>query len=200
MVSVIDSIKEHEVVFSKLSSLIPQIESFTSKLITCLQSGGKLLVFGNGGSAADAQHIAAELIGRYKKERIALPAIALTTDTSILTSLSNDYDFRYVFARQVQALCQPNDVVIGISTSGNSGNIIEGLKEAIKKGAYTCAFTGSTGGSLKELAHSCICVPSDTTARIQEAHIFIGHVICEKVENFYSLESHLNIESVIEVT
>lgn len=147
-----------------------------------LKTGNKLLIFGNGGSAADAQHIAAELVGRFKKERKGLPAIALTTDSSILTALSNDYSFDTVFERQVEALCMPGDVAIGITTSGNSPNVIRGLEKAHDMGATTVAFTGKNGGKVVEIAHYSFVVPSYDTARVQECHITLGHVLCEIIE------------------
>lgn len=147
-----------------------------------LKNNNKILFFGNGGSAADSQHIAAEFIGRFQKERRALPAIALTTDSSILTSLSNDYSFDIVFARQIEALGQKGDIAFGISTSGNSPNVIEGIKKAKEKGLLTISLTGCQGGKLAPLSEISIIVPSKTTARIQESHICIAHTICELVE------------------
>lgn len=147
-----------------------------------LKDGNKLLLFGNGGSAADAQHIAAEIVGRFKKEREALPAIALTTDTSILTAVGNDYGFERVFERQISALCMPGDVVIGITTSGNSPNVVRGLAKAHDLGATTVAFTGRDGGKVVEVAHYSFVVPSYDTARIQECHITLGHVLCEIID------------------
>ena len=148
----------------------------------CLSNGGKLLLMGNGGSAADCQHIAAELIGRFKKERKAIPALALTVDSSSLTALGNDYGFDTIFARQVEALAAPNDAVLGISTSGNSKNVILGLNIASKIGAKTIGLMGNDGGSMKDSVDIGIIVPSDDTARIQEVHISIGHIICEIIE------------------
>jgi D-sedoheptulose 7-phosphate isomerase len=147
-----------------------------------LAQGGKLLLMGNGGSAADAQHLAAELVGRYKRERKALSAIALTVDTSALTCLGNDYGFDSVFERQVEALARPGDVVIGISTSGNSENVVRGIRKANAIGAATIGFLGNDGGKLRGLVRLAIVVPSKDTARIQESHITIGHIICEIVE------------------
>ena len=148
----------------------------------CLSSGGKLLLMGNGGSAADSQHIAAELIGRSKKESKALPALALTVDSSSLTALGNDYGFESIFSRQVEALANPNDAVVGISTSGNSKNIIRALNLAREIGAKTIGLMGNTGGSMKDCVDIGIIVPSNDTARIQEVHITIGHIICEIIE------------------
>ena len=147
-----------------------------------LAQGGKLLLMGNGGSAADAQHIAAELIGRYKKERKAMPAIALTVDTSSLTALGNDYGFASIFTRQVEALAKKGDVVLGISTSGNSENVVRALECANKLGAVKIALLGKDGGQAQDHARLAIVVPSDDTARIQEVHITIGHIICELIE------------------
>src|SRR5262249_9567547 len=137
---------------------------------------------GNGGSAADAQHLAAEFVGRYKADRQGLPAIALTTDSSILTSVSNDYGYAHVFARQLEVFCQKGDVVIAISTSGGSPNIINGIETAKKRGAFTIGLTGARGRAFAEQVHLGFVVPSENVARIQEAHIFIGHNICELVE------------------
>ncbi len=147
-----------------------------------LKDGNKVILFGNGGSAADAQHIAGEIVGRFKRERRALPAIALTTDTSILTAVGNDYGFERVFERQVEALCMPGDIAIGISTSGNSPNVIIGLMKAHDLGATTIAFTGRDGGKLVDIAHYSFVVPSYDTARIQECHITLGHVLCEIID------------------
>jgi D-sedoheptulose 7-phosphate isomerase len=147
-----------------------------------LSAGGKLLLMGNGGSAADSQHIAAELIGRFKKERKAIPALALTVDSSSLTALGNDYGFESIFSRQVEALANPNDAIIGISTSGNSKNIIRALNLAREIGTKTIGFMGNDGGAMKDCVDIGIIVPSNDTARIQEVHITIGHIICEIVE------------------
>ncbi|NPA32734.1 MAG: D-sedoheptulose 7-phosphate isomerase [Aquificae bacterium] len=151
-------------------------------IATALKDKNKVILFGNGGSAADAQHIAAELIGRLKKERQPLPAIALTTDSSVLTALGNDYGFETVFERQIEALCFPGDIAIGITTSGNSENVIRGLKKAHELGATTIAFTGRNGGRVAQVAHYSFIVPSYETQRIQECHITLGHAICELVE------------------
>lgn len=162
-----------------------QIEAAIKVFTKALQKGNKILFFGNGGSAADSQHIAAELIGRFKKERRALPAIALTTDTSILTALGNDYGYDAVFARQIEALGKKGDVAVGISTSGNSKNVIEAVKKAKAMGLATVSLTGCGGGSLAKLTDIKLIVPSSDTARIQESHICIAHTICELVENHF---------------
>ena len=147
-----------------------------------LRTGGKLLFFGNGGSAADAQHLAAELVVRYQGNRPAIAAIALTTDTSALTAIGNDFGFDSVFARQVEALCRAGDVAIGITTSGNSENVIRGLQAARDAGAVTVAFTGEGGGRLAGQVDCGIFIPSTTTARIQEMHLMLGHVLCALLE------------------
>ena len=149
----------------------------------CLRGGGKLLLFGNGGSAADAQHLAAEFVGRFRIERQALPAIALTTDSSILTAVGNDYGFDQIFARQVQALGRPGDVAIGISTSGNSPNVTSAITQAAKQELKTIGLAGKDGGSLAKCVDISITVASTNVAMIQECHITIGHILCELVEN-----------------
>jgi D-sedoheptulose 7-phosphate isomerase len=151
-------------------------------LIAALQEGNKVLIFGNGGSAADAQHIAAEFVGRFAFDRPALPALALSVNTSCITAIGNDYGFDLVFARQIEALGRAGDVAIGISTSGNSPNVTRALSAAKTIGLHTVAFAGCTGGELKSVADYCICAPSYETPRIQECHILIGHVIAELVE------------------
>lgn len=154
-----------------------------SKVIAeVLSKGGTVYFFGNGGSAADAQHVAAEFVGRFARERRALPAEALTTNTSILTAIGNDYDFSEVFSRQVKARVHPSDLVIGISTSGKSKNIINGLKSAKEIGAKTIGFTGSEPHQMVDFSDICLCVPSNSTPRIQEAHILIWHIVSEIVE------------------
>ena len=153
-----------------------------NRIKVCLKKGGKLILMGNGGSAGDSQHIAAELIGRFKKERKAIPAIALTVDTSSLTALGNDYGFETIFERQLEALAQKNDAVVGISTSGNSENVVRALKKANALGAETIGLVGNDGGKIKEVANLSIVIPSNDTARIQEVHITIGHIICELIE------------------
>ena len=163
-------------------SKIDEIYSMVGFIVATYKVGGKVVLFGNGGSATDAQHLAGELVGRFMLERQALPAIALTTNTSILTAVGNDYGYETVFSRQVEALVNEKDVVIGISTSGNSPNVIEAMKTAKMKGAKTIGLTGGNGGKLVEVADLVLIVPSDSTPRIQEAHITIGHIVCELVE------------------
>lgn len=163
-------------------SLLSQINQISSIIIEAYRKKNKVILFGNGGSAADAQHVAGELVNRLHLEREALPAIALTTDSSVLTSIANDYDYSRIFARQVEALAKEGDVVIGISTSGSSSNVIEAVKTAKEKGAKTVGFTGNKGGKLAELVDFVISVPSDETPRVQESHITILHIICCLVE------------------
>ncbi len=152
---------------------------------TAIQYDHKILLCGNGGSAADSQHIAAEFVGRFVKERCGLPAIALTTDTSILTAIGNDYGYNEVFRRQVEALGRKGDVLIGISTSGNSVNVVKAFEQAVKQGITTLAFTGAKESKMSELADVTIRVPAPVTARVQECHIMIGHIICEAVDEDY---------------
>ncbi len=148
-----------------------------------LEAGNKILLFGNGGSAADAQHIAAEFVNRFTMERPPLPAISLTTDVSVLTSISNDYSFSEVFAKQLKAIGRTGDVAIGISTSGNSANVVRAFEVAKEIGIITVALTGNNGGTIAEMADHSLVVPSNNTPRIQEVHITVGHVICEMVEH-----------------
>ena len=165
-----------------LRNQIDQIVEIAQLMIDCLKKDGKVIVFGNGGSASDSQHIAAELVGRFKKDRSALASIALTTNTSILTSLANDYGYDVVFSRQIEALGKKNDVVWGISTSGKAKNVALGIKQAKKMGIKTVALSGGDGGDIVKLADVSLVVPSKITARIQEAHITIAHIICEIIE------------------
>ena len=167
-------------------SLSSDIEEAVTIIVNCLKNGNKIILFGNGGSAADAQHIAAEFIGRFQKERKSYPAISLTSDSSVITSLSNDYSFDSIFSRQCESLVNVNDVVIGISTSGNSSNIIAAIKQAKYKGLKTISFTGKTGGKLNGLSDVTIYVPSENTQRIQEGHIMIGQIICGLIEDNFS--------------
>ncbi|GFO54683.1 phosphoheptose isomerase [Geomonas sp. Red276] len=171
-----------QVVEAMERDLATAIEVAVGLLVDAYRDGKKMLVMGNGGSAADAQHLAAEIIGRFKMERRALPAIALTTDTSILTAVGNDYGFDRVFSRQVEGLAQPGDVVIGISTSGNSPNVEIALKAAAEIGCKTVALLGRDGGSIGKLVDLPLIVPSHDTPRIQEGHITIIHIVCDLLE------------------
>lgn len=179
---IIKEIKENMKVQEMIEKIVPEIKEAGRIIIDAYKKKKKLILFGNGGSAADAQHIACELVGRFQKERKALPAIALSTNTSSLTAIGNDYGYEETFARQVEAFTQEKDVVIGISTSGNSPNVLKALKVAKEKGAKTIGLSGKDGGKLKDIVDVCLKIPSDSTPRIQEAHITIGHIICSLVE------------------
>ncbi len=165
-----------------MGNCLPEIEEAARKIAAVLKAGGQVLIFGNGGSAGDSQHFAAELVGRFKKERKAYAAIALTVNGSILTALANDYDYGCVFERQVQALGGPGDAAIGISTSGGAENVIRALKTAGQSNMFRVSLTGARGSNLKEISDICIQIPSTDTPRIQEAHIAVIHVICDLVE------------------
>ncbi|MBL7152020.1 MAG: D-sedoheptulose 7-phosphate isomerase [Candidatus Omnitrophica bacterium] len=165
-----------------LRTELGRIVEIAELIIEALRKNGKVIIFGNGGSAADSQHIAAELVGRFKKDRTALAAIALTVNTSVLTSLANDYGYEVVFSKQIEALGRKNDVAIGISTSGKAKNVALGLKQAKKMGLKTVVLTGKNGNELAKAADLSLLVPSEVTARIQEAHITIGHILCELIE------------------
>lgn len=179
-------IEEHEqVVKCFKQECIPTLEQISQMCSEALHRGNKIMLCGNGGSAADSQHIAAEFVGRFHKERISLPAIALTTDTSILTAVANDYSYEDVFSRQVEGLGEKGDVLIGISTSGNSKNVVKAFTEAKRKGIFTVAFTGEKSSKLSEMADVTLRVPSSVTARIQECHILSGHIICAFVDEEY---------------
>jgi D-sedoheptulose 7-phosphate isomerase len=177
-----DAITEHIAVVQGLMGQQSNLERIAKEMCRALFSGGKILWCGNGGSAADSQHMAAELMGRFRRERRGLPSIALTTDTSILTAIGNDYGYEKVFQRQVEALCLPGDVVVGISTSGNSKNVCAALETANQMGAFTAALTGSQGGQMAGIAAVTLRVPSNDTARIQEGHVLCGHLLCDWVE------------------
>ena len=164
------------------TEVVSNIAKVSALLVDSFDQGNKAILFGNGGSAADAQHIAAEFVGRFAFDRPALPALALSVNTSCITAIGNDYGFDLVFSRQLEALARPGDLAIGISTSGNSPNVLQGLVTARKIGLCTVALTGCTGGQLKNAAEYCICAPSNETPRIQECHILIGHIISELVE------------------
>lgn len=176
---------EHLQVMQSLEALLLKLEEASQLIVSCLKSGNKILLCGNGGSAADAQHIAAEIIGRFESERGALPAIALTTDTSILTAVGNDYGYESIFERQVQGLASQGDVLIGYSTSGNSRNVIKAVKVAAEKNCKVITLTGKGGGALANLADIDLCIESSNTARIQEAHAFLGHVLCSAVDQAF---------------
>lgn len=169
-------------VINKSKNLSEKINESALKIISCIKNNGKVVLFGNGGSAADAQHMTAELIGRFKVDSNPIPAIALTTDTSVITSIANDYDFDEIFSRQCEALVNKNDIVIAISTSGNSSNIINGIIEAKEKQSFVIGLTGNSGGKLKSEVDLLLDVPSNDTARIQESHRIIIHSLCQLIE------------------
>lgn len=192
---VVDRLRESiEVKQSMLENidLLDLIDEAAQVCIRSVAGGGKILLFGNGGSAADAQHIAAELVGRYLRNRKALPAIALTTNTSNITAVGNDYSYDEIFSRQVEAIGCPGDVAIGISTSGNSRNVIQALALARKNRMTTIGLTGSPGGEMRKQVEYCMCVPSDSTPRIQEAHIWFGHTLCEIIEDSFADERNFS--------
>lgn len=175
-------LENHFKVVQDMRKIMPEVASAGLRVRTALEKGGKILICGNGGSAADSQHMAAEFVGRFVKERQSLPALALTVDTSLLTAVGNDYGFDCVFSRQVEGLGQEGDVLIAISTSGNSANVVKAVKTAKEKGIYVIALTGENGGLLAKESDLCLAVPSQVTARIQEMHIMIIHMICEVAE------------------
>jgi len=169
-----------------MAALTPQIAAASRAMVKCLQQGGKILSCGNGGSAGDAQHFAAELVGRFERERAELAAIALTTDTSILTAVANDYSFDEIFSKQVRALGRPGDILYGISTSGNSKNVIAAIEAAHKKGMHVVAMTGRAGGTIAGMMQAgdvLLNVDSPVTARIQEVHLLMLHCLCDAIDN-----------------
>ena len=172
----------HIKIANSLHNLTDAVATSAQLCIDCLKNGGKILIFGNGGSASDAQHIAAELVGRYKTTRKGLSAIALSTDTSILTSIGNDFGYKHIFSRQVEALANTGDVAIGISTSGRSENVINALKRASELNCHTIGLSGQNGGEMNKICDINVVVPSEDTPRIQEIHIIIGHTICHLID------------------
>lgn len=185
--------QDHLEAFAETMAQVEENDVISEIALRCreaLASGKKILFCGNGGSAADSQHLAAEFVGRFQKERRALPAIALTTDTSILTAVGNDYGYDTIFERQVNALGQMGDVLIGISTSGNSPNVVKAIEAARNLRMHTIGFTGQGGGEMAKLCDICFSVPYKVTARVQEMHILVGHIICELVECDYDDSEH----------
>jgi D-sedoheptulose 7-phosphate isomerase len=174
-----------EAIEEVIASLRPIIEIACTLCVKVIKNGKRIFFFGNGGSAADAQHLAAELSGRYKKERRGLPGIALTTDTSAITAISNDYEYDYIFERQVEALAEANDLLIGISSTGNSSNIIRAFKAGRNIGCQTLGLSGKGGGKMNDKCDLNIIVPSDSTARVQEMHILIGHILCQAIDDAF---------------
>lgn len=185
-----DQIAEHRAVSEAIDALLPALADVTERLCAAFEAGGRLYTFGNGGSAADAQHLAAELIGRYKRERRPLPAVALSVDPSVVTCIANDYAYEDVFARQVEALAKPGDVVAGFTTSGKSRNVVRGLAAARRAGAMTVLFGGGSegGGPAAAQADVALIVPSATTARVQEMHLLLLHLLSEGVDAWAAAE------------
>jgi D-sedoheptulose 7-phosphate isomerase len=183
-------IQESISVKTELGRVAKQIADAATAIVNCLRAGGKLIVFGNGGSATDAQHMVAELVGRYAVKRQALAAIALTTNSSSLTAIANDFGFEEIFARQLEALAKPQDAVLAISTSGNSPNVLRALETAKTLGLNKIGLTGNDGGKLRDLVDISVIVPSTSTPRIQEAHTLIIHILCGIVENAFVHDAH----------
>ena len=180
--SIQEAFDDHNQAIEFLRGSVELLEEIAKMLIASLRAGGKVLIFGNGGSAADAQHIAGELLGRFRRERRAFAVLALSTDTSTLTAIGNDYGFEEIFSRQVEGLIQPGDVAWGLSTSGNSANVVRALVSAQKQGAKTIAFSGGEGGKVSQLANLCLVVPGKESCRILEAHQLAYHILCDLVE------------------
>ncbi|HEY1984435.1 MAG TPA: D-sedoheptulose 7-phosphate isomerase [Terracidiphilus sp.] len=178
----VHAIQEHMAAVKQLEHQKDLFEQIAHRMVQALRGGKKILWCGNGGSAADSQHLAAEIVGRFRRERRGWASIALTTDTSILTAVGNDYGYDAIFARQVEALCQPGDVLIGLSTSGNSPNVCNAIECGRGLGAFSVGMTGEGGGKLATLADACLRVASRETARVQECHILFGHMLCDQVE------------------
>lgn len=175
--------------FAQFNALVSELHTVAAHLTQVLINGNKILLCGNGGSAADSQHLAAELVGRFKKERAPLPAIALTTNTSTITAIANDYDFASIFTRQIEAIGQAGDALIAISTSGNSNNIIAAVQLARARNISTIALTGGSGGKLRDQVDFCLSAPSNETDLIQEFHIAIGHILCDSIESHFPFSS-----------
>lgn len=182
------AIEEHLKAIATLNHQVPILRRIAAEMSRILLNGGKILWCGNGGSAADSQHLAAELVGRFLQERRALPSMALTTNTSILTAIGNDYGYDHVFRRQVEAIGVDGDMLVGLSTSGSSKNVVTAMRTAREMGIYTVGFTGQNGGAMAEVADAVLCVPSLATPRIQEAHILCGHMLCDWVERAVCLQ------------
>jgi D-sedoheptulose 7-phosphate isomerase len=181
-VNVHQAIDDHELVMRAVRALVPEMERIAAGMSASLHGGGTVFWFGNGGSAAQSQHFATELVGQYLVQRQGLASLALTTDGALLTAVANDGSFDDVFARQLEALCRGGDTAIGLSTSGTSANVVRGLEVARELGAFTVGITGGDGGKVAHVAEAALVVPSTETPRIQEAHLFIGHELCELVE------------------
>ena len=182
MVDIASQFRDHVTVIEGTIDLVADIELAGQRMSECLKAGGKILWMGNGGSAAEAQHLSGELTGRFVRKRKGLASVALTADTNALTAIANDFGYDKVFARQIEGLCRPEDVVVGISTSGNSQNILEAVQVARQIGAFVIGMTGNKGGEMRQSCDLCLCIPSDDTQRIQEAHLLIGHALCDWID------------------
>ena len=185
---ILQAIGEHHAVMEGLVPLVPEVERIAARITQAVHDGGTVYWFGNGGSATQAQHFATELVCRFEADRRGIPSVALTADTALLTALANDYSFDAVFARQVETLCRPGDVVCGLSTSGNSPSVLQGIDAANAIGAFTVGLSGGDGGKLAKAADVALVVPHSRTCRIQEAHLFLGHALCELVEQAITAE------------
>jgi D-sedoheptulose 7-phosphate isomerase len=179
-------VDEHLHTIRALEPVFPVIDEIATRMIACLSHGGRVLWCGNGGSAADSQHLSSELTGRFERERDGIASIALTTDTSALTAIGNDYGFEHIFSRQVEAIGRPGDLLVGITTSGNSPNVLRAVESARARRMAAVGLTGHDGGVLRAIADVCLVVPAGNTARIQEAHILIGHIMCDLVERHFA--------------
>ena len=177
-----EAIREHQSMMASLSEVWPSLVDAAGAVIERVRNGGAVFWFGNGGSATQALHFATELVGRFERERPGIRSYALVADTSLITAVANDYSFDVIFARQIESLCRPGDVAIGLSTSGNSANVLQGVDAAASMGALTVGFTGGEGGKLARSVDIPIVVPHPRTCRVQEAHLFLGHTLCELVE------------------
>jgi D-sedoheptulose 7-phosphate isomerase len=192
-----DAIADHLAIIRRLSSQHDAFQRTAALLCDCLRRGHKVIWCGNGGSAADAQHLAAELVGHFRRHRSPLASIALTTDSSVLTALANDFGYEQIFERQVEALCQTGDVVVGISTSAESANVCAGLRRAHELEANTIAIIGGLNGRMAQLADICLRVPSNNPARIQEGHILLGHMLCEYIDIAMAAEQEFENAGVL---
>jgi D-sedoheptulose 7-phosphate isomerase len=186
--SIREQIAEHEQCVAQLHAMANEIERAARTMYDVACAGGTIYWLGNGGSAADAQHLSAELMGRFVTDRRGIKSFALTTDSSLMTAVANDYNFTRVFARQIETVVRPGDLVVVISTSGNSANIIAAAQAAQQQGAQVLGLTGATGGRLKEFTTQCLCIPSTVTARVQECHELIGHIMCDRIDAWVAQE------------
>lgn len=190
MVDIAVQLRDHIAVIEGTVELVAEMEQAGRRMSECIKSGGKILWMGNGGSASEAQHLSGELTGHFIRKRSGIASIALSADANALTAIANDFGYDQVFARQMEGLCRPNDVVVGISTSGNSRNVLEAVQVARRIGAFVIGLTGNTGGELQQHCDICLCVPSDNTQRIQEAHLLIGHALCDWIDEAIAMPAN----------